>query len=294
MTAKKHNVRLYMGLFIALLTVFPQLGIAETTPLTQLRKNTHFHGIAADSSRPGNILLATHHGFYTVAPNGQATRLSEDRNDYMGFTPHPSDEGILYASGHPARGGNMGFLRSTDGGKSWQRLAKGVNGPVDYHQMDISSADPNRVYGVFRGQIQISEDGGKSWRVEASAPDGLIDLAASALDPNRLYAATDKGLLRSGDGGKTWRGAHMFRSPATMVHTSPNGDLYAFMVGRGLLHTKETKLRWKSLNNRWGGRALIHLTIDPKDAQRLYAITNRGEIVVSRNGGSDWSGFGFN
>jgi hypothetical protein len=43
--------------------------------------------------------------------------------DFMGFTPHPSDPATLYSSGHPAGGGNLGFIVSEDGGGSWTQLA---------------------------------------------------------------------------------------------------------------------------------------------------------------------------
>jgi hypothetical protein len=148
------------------LAAAPGLGRAETVPLTQLQQTTHFHGIAVDPRSPGHIYLATHHGFFSVAPDGQATRLSSDRNDYMGFTPHPQKAGVLFATGHPERGGNMGFIRSDDGGTTWRQLSKGAGGPVDFHQMDVSRADPNHVYGVYRGCSSARTEGkaGASWQ----------------------------------------------------------------------------------------------------------------------------------
>lgn len=286
------RVKLIALLSIAIAAAVPAMGSAQTVALSQLRQSTHFHGIAVDPQTPGHIYLATHHGFFHVAPDGQATRLSADRNDYMGFTPHPRDLGVLYASGHPARGGNMGFVHSTDGGKTWRQIAKGVDGPVDFHQMDISRADPNHIYGVYGGRLQHSADGGRSWQVVAQAPEGLIDLAASGQESNRLYAATRGGLLRSDDGGRAWRNAYLFRQPATLVYSGTGGSVYAFMVGRGLMRTDEPKLGWRPLSSEWGDRYLLHLAQDPNDPQRLYAITSESEILTSENGGNDWSTFG--
>jgi hypothetical protein len=277
---------------ILALALLPGAGRAETVTLDQLRQATHFHGIAADPQTPGHLYLATHHGFYRLAPDGAATRVSSDNNDYMGFTPHPEDTEVFYASGHPVRGGNMGFVHSTDGGKSWRQLAKGVGGPVDFHQMDISRTDPNHLYGVHRGNLQHSADGGGSWKVVARAPDGLLDLAASAVDVNRLYAATQGGLLFSDDGGLTWRSAYLFRQPATLVQTGSGGSIYAFMVGRGLLRADEPKLGWRPVGPQWGDRALLHLAEDPNDPANLYAIASDGGVLVSRNGGVDWAPFG--
>ncbi|WP_275099157.1 WD40/YVTN/BNR-like repeat-containing protein [Sedimenticola hydrogenitrophicus] len=280
-----------MAIMLALVLV-PGVGSAESVPLSQLRQSTHFHGISVDPQTPGHLYLATHHGFYHVAPEGSATRLSEDRNDYMGFTPHPRDVEILYATGHPARGGNMGFIRSNDGGKTWRQLSKGVGGPVDFHQMDVSRADPNQVYGVYRGNLQHSVDGGDSWNIVARSPEGLVDIAASALDINRLYAATQQGLLRSDDGGRSWRNAHLFRQPATLVYTGPGGSIYAFMVGRGLLRADESKPGWRPLGPKWGDRYLLHLAEDPNNSEHLYAIASDGEILVSQDASIAWAPFG--
>ncbi len=92
---------------------------------------------------------------------------------------------VLYASGHPASGGNLGFIISIDGGKSWAKLADGVGGPVDFHQMDVSKADPKVIYGLYGG-LQRSADGGRSWSKVGPAPDGLIDIAASGQDADTL------------------------------------------------------------------------------------------------------------
>ncbi|TIX81139.1 MAG: hypothetical protein E5V21_11130 [Mesorhizobium sp.] len=57
--------------------------------------------------------MATHHGLFRTGPDGQAELISPVQ-DFMGFTPDPSDPRSLYASGHPAGGGNLRFIASTD------------------------------------------------------------------------------------------------------------------------------------------------------------------------------------
>src|SRR3546814_14838972 len=77
------------------------------------------------------------------------------------------------------------FIVSRDGGQSWAKLSDGAGGPVDFHQMDISKADPQVIYGVF-GELQKSTDGGQSWSRVGPAPEGIIGLAASSIDADRL------------------------------------------------------------------------------------------------------------
>jgi len=277
-----------LGLALLSLVLTSSPGYAgSTTTLKALADKTHFHGIAVHPIDPARFYLATHHGFFLVAPGGSAKRLSDNGNDYMGFTPHPNDSEIFYASGHPAGGGNMGFIRSTDGGRSWEKLSAGVGGPVDFHQMDVSRVDPDLMYGVFRG-LQVSGDGGKSWTIMAKAPLKLFDLSASANDRKTLYAATQKGLLISRDRGKSWSPAHFNQSPASLVQTSGDGSVYAFIGGLGLLRSPDDSMKWERLRNDFGNRYLLHLAVDSNYPQILYAITNANEVLASVDGGFTW------
>ncbi len=266
--------------------------VAERTTVSQLAQHSHFHGIAVDPRDPARIYLATHHGFFAVSPDGTATRLSVSRDDFMGFTPHPSDPGMLYASGHPAEGGNLGFIASTDGGKTWRQISPGVGGPVDFHQMTVSPVDPKTIYGAYAGSLQVSRDGGKTWAISGRAPDGMIDLAASATDANRLYAATQAGLLQSIDAGRTWTVAFTLKRPVTMVEVASPGEVYAFVIGTGLVKAAEPALGWETLANSWGENYLLHLAADPKHPSILYAVTGKGGIVASKDGGKTWASFG--
>jgi hypothetical protein len=266
-----------------------------------LAQDTHFHGIAADPIDPSRLYLATHHGLYAVAPDGTAELLSPVQ-DFMGFTPHPSDPSTLYASGHPAGGGNLGFIGSSDGGRTWRRLSDGVGGPVDFHQMDVSKADPEIIYGVHQG-LQKSADAGRSWRRVAPAPQGLIGLAASSRDVDTLFAATRQGLWRSTDGGRSWRAAHPARRAASMVHVTAAGDVYAFVAGTGLIRASEPaptlgqELRWQVLNTGFGSDYILHFAVASRDPRRLYAVTLNPEthaqaVLASRDGGARWSKLG--
>ena len=269
---------------------------AGETTVGALAARTHFHGLAVDSRDPSRVYLATHHGFYVVAPDGSASRVSRIENDFMGFTQHPTDPAILYASGHPATGGNLGFIVSRDGGETWTKRADGVGGPVDFHQMDVSKADPQVIVGAYRG-LQVSRNGGHSWEMVGPLPEKTLDLAASATDANVLYAATERGLLRSRDGGKSWHDAYFIRRPATMVQATLGGALYAFIIGRGLVRTVEPDLRWKTVGKISDSSYILHFAADPGDAGKMYAIafdssTKSQSLIASRDGGATWAPMG--
>ena len=276
-----------------LLVISPLVAYAQSgAPLADLLRSTHIHGVAVDRADRERLLIATHHGLYALRlESGTVDLISEQQDDFMGFTAHPTDARRLYASGHPARGGNLGFVASTDGGRNWTMLSPGAGGPVDFHQMDVSKADPSVIYGVHSG-LQISRDGGRNWSRVGPAPDGLIDLAASSTEAARVYAATQQGLLVSADGGRAWQPAHPLRRAASMIEVATDGSVYAFLLGSGLLRTEEPSLNWQILSNDFGDRYLLHLAVHPEDPARLYASTHQNELLTSEDGGRTWQRLG--
>jgi hypothetical protein len=261
---------------------------AEPIPLAQV---AHIHGIGFDPTEPGSLFLATHHGLYRASPDGTAIALSDDRSDYMGFTPDPADAGRLLASGHPEGGGNMGVIVSEDGGASWSQLATGADGPVDFHAMTISRADPETVYGLY-GDIQVSRDGGASWSVAGPAPGQVIDLAASPSQPDELYAATVDGLMLSSDAARSWAPIGPAGVATTMVEATADASVYAFFAGAGLFQLSPTDGQWSALASDFGEGYILHLAADPADPAHLVAVTDSSAVIESVDGGRTWEPLG--
>ena len=266
----------------------PWQASAQSIPIAEV---SHLHGLAVDAADPSRLYLATHNGLFHTSADGMAELVSSNTNDYMGFTPHPTDADILYASGHPTGGGNMGVLVSRDGGRTWEEIAEGADGPVDFHAMDISRADPNVLYGLY-GAIQVSRDGGKSWTVAGAPEARVIDLAAAAVSPDIVFAATMEGIAISRDAGATWEPTGPQGAPVSMIQTAPDGSTYAFIVGTGLVRSPGSALDWKPVSNDFGERVLLHLAADPADPARLFAVTDEGRIVASVDSGKTWRPLG--
>lgn len=261
---------------------------AQSIPVAEV---SHIHGIAVNLSDPSQLYLATHDGVFLTSPDGTATPVSSNTDDYMSFTAHPSDASTFFASGHPKTGGNSGFLVSRDGTKSWERVSPGVNGPVDFHAMTVSPADPNVLYGLY-GEIQTSTDGGKTWEVVGPPPADIYGLAASVTDPKTVYAATGQGVMISRDGARTWEPSGPAGQPASFVNAAPDGTVYAFVVGSGLVKLAKSASEWERITKRFGNRILIHFAADPSNPDNLFAVTQQSEVIVSSDGGMSWKPLG--
>jgi ligand-binding sensor domain-containing protein len=276
----------------ALLALGAGTSARAETPLGGLLARTHVHGLAVDRQAPNRLLIATHHGLHALdIDSGLTVQVSDHRDDLMGFVAHPSEPTTFLASGHPARGGNLGVIASSDGGESWVKLSDGVNGPVDFHQMEISKADPTVVWGNHSG-LQRSRDGGATWERVANAPAGLIDIAASAQDAERLYAATESGLLVSAADARDWQRAHPAQAPVSFVEVSADGTLHTFVLGEGLVRRAEEGGEWERLHPGFPDRYLLHFASDPQAPERLFAATQHGELLASDDGGRSWRQLG--
>ncbi|MDH3389507.1 MAG: cytochrome c [Gammaproteobacteria bacterium] len=105
----------------------------------------------------------------------------------------------------------------------------------------------------------------------------------------QYIAATRQGLYHSVDRGSSWR-AHKtgFGLPATMVETTPDGAVYAFVVTLGLLELDGKTNQWKAINNRFGSQVLQQLSSNTRNPSRLVARNHFGQLIVSENRGKDW------
>ena len=277
--------------FASSLISLAAISSASAETLEALAGKTHYHGIAFARVGSATLLLASHHGLFALTKDGQATRVSPV-HDYMGFSPNPLDPLSFYASGHPAGGGNSGFLKTTDGGASWKQLSPGVGGPVDFHQMDVSPADPKTIYGSF-GKLQISRDGGQNWTIAGTPPTGLIALAASSLNADQLYAATKQGLYVSADAGANWQPLKFEGEVVSTVKVGPDGSLLAFVLGRGLMKASEKKPdEWTVLSNGFAEAIPLHIAIDPANPNHLALTTQENGVLESIDGGATWGPFG--
>jgi hypothetical protein len=167
---------------------------------------------------------------------------------------------------------------------------------MDFHQMAVSKADPRVITGVYR-VVQRSVDGRRTWQSVGPPPEGLIALAASAKDSLGLYAATQRGVLRSEDGGRSWTATGAPRGAATSIHVSGDDTIYAYFAGTRMMRAAEPGAEWRRTVSGLGGELVIHLDVDPVDANRMAGVTldpgTRSQAVtITSEGGLTWTALG--
>ncbi len=262
----------------------------------------HIHGLAVDGRDPDALYVATHTGLVRVRPNGALEWVGNHRFDLMGFTAHPRESGLIYASGHPDLAtyrqqgvGNLGLLVSRDGGRTWQTVA--FKGEADFHALAYSPTRGGTLYGwSVAGKTGLYRISTTSWTAERLAAPGLanvLSLAASPSADEPLLAGTRAGLMVSRDGGATWSpvAALPADAPVTAIayHPGDAAQVYAYVVrpDRGLMRSRDGGATWEATSLARGGRTpVVAIAVGPGDNVAL--ATTDSMVLQSRDAGRTW------
>lgn len=246
------------------------------------------HGLAVGRKNASKVYIATHTGLLALNNDAELQRVSDAQDDYMGFSAHPTDPKIFYSSGHPRTGGNIGFQKSTDGGKTWQKISNGVGGPVDYHAMAVSQADPSIVYGVYRGQLQRSNDEGKEWQVIPNSLGNIIVLATSPNSKDTVYAGTTEGFSVSQNQGVSWSKLNLSNTVvAAAVNPKNEQQIIAYSQDQGLVLSNDGGSTWNKQVS-YSGSAVMQIAYDVQNPATIYLINQNLEVYKTNDGAGTW------
>jgi len=164
-------------------------------------------------------------GLYKTTDGGKSWEAVLSIDEHTGVTDvvmDPRDPEVLYAAAWQRRrhvwtyisGGPASALyKSTDGGKSWRKLSRGLpSGDLGRIGLAISPANPDYVYAIIeaaddKGGFFRSTDRGESWEKRSShSTIGLYyqEIFCDPKNVDRVYSMNTFALVTE-DGGRTFR-----------------------------------------------------------------------------------------
>ncbi|MGD9588051.1 MAG: WD40/YVTN/BNR-like repeat-containing protein [Pyrinomonadaceae bacterium] len=168
----------------------------------------------------------------------------------------------------------------------------------DVRAVEIDPRDKNKIYiSTMDGQIHVSEDAGRSWRmlVKFDVPQLVLDqLLVDSRDSNVIYASGHRGKLPGGffkttDGGRTWKEAKDLREQAIHAMTQAAFDPNILFVGtkNGIFVSKDSGDDWDRIDSATMPLDINSMAIDPRNINTIYAGTT-WRPYKSTDSGKSW------
>jgi hypothetical protein len=236
-----------IGIAIALATQGSDAGSSSSNQRVVFWR--HVHGLGIDPLDNNILYIATHGDFYKSVNGELPVKVDQERADYMAFNA-PQAQGVpLYASGHPSTGGNMGLVKSTDGGQTWQSVSQVLDPPVDFHAMAVSRSNPNVIIGFDSGGRGFFKtiDAGNTW-LNLNYPEYITALAIAPDNSEVVFAGTENGIFRSSDGGSSWTQLNQYKGIGIFALAFDlEGALYASTETFGLSKSSDQGEAWQNI-----------------------------------------------
>jgi len=253
---------------------------------------------------------------------------------------HPTNPDIVYVSGagHPwGYTGDRGLFKTTDGGKSWTKLAGGLPNDGKAGAMDLvmDPRNPDVLFVTFwqrlrqpwrfdsggpNGGIYKSTDGGRTWaKLTKGLPAGdvgRIGLAISRSKPDVLMAVVEHGfqprpqiqtpkgpqenpdykdmtklgtgIYRSEDGGATWMYMNRTNNRPfyySHIYINPFDDKLVYFLSTNLQYSEDGGKTFKTMG---GLHPDFHtMWLDPTNRNRFY-VGQDGGASLTHDHGRTW------
>jgi photosystem II stability/assembly factor-like uncharacterized protein len=271
-----------------------------------------------ESEIRGNI--APGDGVYKSADGGKTwTHVGlRDAQNISKIRVHPTNPDIAFVAAfghHAAPNEERGIFRTTDGGKTWQKVLyrDAKTGGIE---VVFDPNNPNVLYAslweAFRNTYMMSSggpgsglfkttDGGDHWTEISRNPGmpkgtlGKIGFDVSRADSNRVYAqieAPDGGTFLSDDAGATWKKVSDNRDVQqrafyyTRVFADPKDKDTFYEPNVGFMKTTDAGKTWTQLRPPHGDNH--DMWIDPTNPKR-FILSNDGSATVTTNTGQTWT-----
>ncbi len=246
-------------------------------------------------SRDSKIIYTSGHrgklpgGFFKTTDGGLNWKEIKDLRDQAihAMTQSKEDPNVLFV------GTKNGMWRSKDSGDNWTKI-ESPSSPLDINSMAVDPRNNATIYAGTTWRPYKSTDSGKSWSLIKNGMIDDSDVFAITIDPRKadhLIASACSGIYESFNGGEKW--AKIQGIPSQSRRTR---DIVQHPSVVGTVYAGTTEGFWMTTN---GGKSWILTTprnvevnsiaVHPDEPNRVYIGTNNFGVLVSNDGGKNFS-----
>ena len=302
--------------------VYKSTDAGKTWAHLGLRDGQQIAQLAVDPKNPDRVFVAVaghpygpneERGVYRSLDGGKTFEKVLYRNENVGASDvqiDPSNPNIVYAALWESReapwengvfnGDGGGIFKSTDGGKTWSQLTKGLPDNIAQANLAIALSAPKTLFATVRtktiAKIYRSDDGGETWHGTTDDPRpglgiGGGDLPVVRFDPKNPQIVYSASIVcwKSTDGGKTWdgwRGAPGGDDYQNIWINPNNPDVILLGSDQGAIVTVNGGKSWSSWYNQPTAQ-LYHVSADNSFPYRLYSGQQESGSVGIKSRGDE-------
>ncbi|HEX3070220.1 MAG TPA: glycosyl hydrolase [Thermoanaerobaculia bacterium] len=258
-------------------------------------------------------------GVYKSIDGGKSWKnVGLEKSEHIGkIVVDPRDSNIVYVAAQGplwAPGGDRGLYKTTDGGKTWNRVLNisentGITDVVlDPTNPDILFAAAyqrrRHVFTLIDGgpesSIQKSIDGGKTWtKLKDGLPKedmGRIGLALAPHNSKVVYATIEStrkagGIFVSKDGGSSWKKQNDYNAQGQYygeLFVDPNDDDRIYAADVWVRVSDDAGKTWRKIDEKWKHPDNHIVWIDPASSDHLI-IGCDGGLYESFDRAESWN-----
>jgi photosystem II stability/assembly factor-like uncharacterized protein len=287
-----------------------------------LRDGQQIAQLVVDPKNPDRIFVAVaghpygpngERGVYRSLDRGKTFEKVLYRDENVGASDVQIDPGnpqVVYAALWESRegpwengvfnGDGGGIFKSTDGGKTWRQLSKGLPGNIVQANIAIAPGAPKTLFAAVRtktiAKLYRSDDAGETWSGTTDDPRpglgiGSGDLPVVRFDPKSSQIVYSASVVcwKSTDGGKTWdgwRGAPGGDDYQNVWINPNNPDIILLGSDQGTIVTVNGGKSWSSWYNQPTAQ-LYHVSADNAFPYRLYGGQQESGSVGIKSRGDE-------
>jgi photosystem II stability/assembly factor-like uncharacterized protein len=191
-------------------------------------------------------------------------------------------------------GNDGGIASTTNKGKSWNSLSKGLN-ITQFYRIGVSQSQNNTVIaGAQDNGTALFEGNPDDW-TKVYNSDGM-ECIIDPLDPQRMYASMYNGsIARSNDGGNNFsqiistnltNESGAWVTPYVLNPQNPK-SIYAGFINVWKSDNYGSKGSWKQISKINPSSTLNSLIVAPSDTNVIYAASVN-QLFATYNGGESW------
>jgi photosystem II stability/assembly factor-like uncharacterized protein len=239
-------------------------------------------GLAICISKPEFMIVGTLDGAFVTADGGRSWKQvgGQELEKAESVAIDPIDSRMLYV------GTWRLAYKSTDFGKTWNRIAAGMPLDSDVFSLAVDQRAPGIVYSSACSGVYRSSNNARNWTRLKLLPDRFTVRARVVyIDPGnsrRIYSGTTEGLFISDNEGRNWKRITSSDMTVNAVQVNPeNSD--EILIGteyQGILSSRDGGRTWADSNHGFIHRQISWLRSYPESAGLFAGLgSGRGGLL---------------